>query len=344
MMNEHALALAHSLTTDPFPTPDYQVSHTKNEIADYLALAPDYHFSAVPILGEDTESTPDGAPYCLTFSTYPGTGRLIYATRADLLMWYRHWLAHQRPHQLLHNYLHDEVPFRQWGMPLDHFTDTMVRAYNLCLGGGGDDDEDASGAARGLLSLKVLAWRHCQMRMTSFQDTVFPHSLPHVMEWLKLAREMLAPMPVKTCVCGHARDRHIPKGKTGKTMGKCSVCGSCPGYKQFKKPKSLDDGSKELSLLHRKINTLINGLDNRALDPDSGKPINPWKRVKEWHDFDREILFESLGEIPAPSIAHVPEPELLAYACRDSDATLRLFLHMRRLSPWIFYNHHPLTR
>jgi hypothetical protein len=41
--------------------------------------------------------------------------------------------------------------------------------------------------------------------------------------------------------------------------------------------------------------------------------------------------------MPKPSIAHVPENELVHYAVRDADATLRLYLHMRRLKPWLFY-------
>lgn len=342
-MNESALALAHSLTTDPYPDSqlDYRVCHDPDDINHYLAAAPDYHFSAVPIVAADTESLPDASPFCLTFSVHPGSGRLIYATRLDLLTWYRHWIVSKRPHQLLHNYLHDEVPFTQWGLPLDHFTDTMVRAYNLCLGGGGDDDDDASAAARGLLSLKVLAWRHQQMRMTSFKDTVHPHSIPHALAWLRTGREMLAPMPVKTCICGHGRDRHIPRGKTGKTMGVCGICGlngqGCQRYSQYKKPKGLTDGSKELGLLHRKLNTLITQLEQREADPETGNPVDPWKRVKDWHPFDHDTLESTIGLMPRPSIAHVPEHELLHYACRDSDATLRLWLYMRRLKPWIFY-------
>ena len=343
-MNDVALAIARAHTTDPYPLDqlDYRVCHTHDDIATYLATSPEHHFTSRILIAEDTESLPDASPFCLTFSIYPGSGRLIYARDTHLLDWYRGWLIEKDPHHLFHNYLHDVVPFEGWGLPINRFTDTMVRAYNLCLGGGGDDEDDSSGAARGLLSLKVLAWRHCQMRMTSFQDTVHPHSIPYALSWLKLGREMLAPMPTKTCVCGHTRDRHIPRGKTGKTMGVCGVCGlngqGCQKYSQYKKPKGLVDGSKELGLLHRKLNTLITQVEQQEADPDEGgKPTDPWKRVAKWHGFDKEVLEEALGPMPRPSIGYVPEPELLAYACRDPDATLRLFLHMRRLKPWIFY-------
>ena len=341
-MNDRAIALAHSLTTDPYPLSqrDYRVCHTYHDINDYLAIAPDHHFLPRVLLAEDTESTPDDAPYCLTFSVTPNTGRLIYARDLDLLTWYRFWLVENDPHHLFHNYLHDEIPFTQWGLPIPmgRFTDTMVRAYNLCLGGGGDDEDDEGGAARGLLSLKVLGWRHCHMQMTSFKDTVHPHSKPHALAWLKMGRDLLAPMPVKTCTCGHTRERHVPRGKTGKTMGKCGLTGClCQKYSQYKKPKGLVDGSKELGLLHRKINGLIKALELGETDPGTHKPVDPWKRVKDWHDFDRVTLEETIGPMPRPSIAYVPEPELLTYACGDPDATLRLFLHMHKLKPWIFY-------
>jgi hypothetical protein len=49
------------------------------------------------------------------------------------------------------------------------------------------------------------------------------------------------------------------------------------------------------------------------------------------------MLLDILGPMPLASIEHVPEPELLHYAVRDADATLRMYLYMQHLSPWIFY-------
>ena len=114
--------------------------------------------------------------------------------------------------------LHDSEVFDALRLPTEPFLDTMVRAYNLCLGGGGDDeDEGESRAGRGSLSLKVLAYRHCNMHMTSFKDTVYPHSLPHVLTWLKrggryLHRIVTDRRGVSVGVCRNGTNREGRRG------------------------------------------------------------------------------------------------------------------------------------
>ena len=103
-------------------------------------------------------------------------------TNTSLLADYRNMVTELDPLHLFHNYLHDVIPFEQWSIPITKFRDTMVMAYNLCLGGGGDDEDTESKAGRGSLSLKVLSYRHLAMTMTSFKDTVTPHSLPYVLD------------------------------------------------------------------------------------------------------------------------------------------------------------------
>ena len=344
-MNDSAIAYALSLSQDPYPHPDYQVIRTGTDITDYIGddyYAGGSHEDERLILAEDTESLPDGSPYCLTFSTRPGTGRLIYARDTHLISLYKLNVIHALdPLHLFHNYLHDVDVFTAMGLPVERFRDTMVMAYNLCLGGGGDDDQSESRAGRGFLGLKILAYRELNMVMASFEDTVHPHSLPHMMHWLEQGEALLQPVQdVPTCVCGHPRTSHVPRGKTGKAMGACTVCGpmteddkiagrGCTRYKADKAVKQ--ESGKQYSLLHRKLHSLIQGIKE-------GKPdLDPWDRVKQWHDWDRAILEMALGPAPVPSIAHVPEPELLQYAVRDADATLRLYHHLCRLKPWIFW-------
>jgi hypothetical protein len=340
-MNDRAIAIAHAMVQDPFPTPqlDYSVCRTESSLTSYLYSGSDGYHDINPriLIANDTESLPDEAVYCLTFSVRPGSGRLVYVHDTPLIDRYRQFLHAHHPHQLFHNYLHDIIPFDTLNLPVNKFTDTMVRAYNLCLGGGGDAEDGESRAGRGLLSLKVLAYRHCHMRMTSFLDTVYPHSIPYAHKWLCDARDLVAPLPKKICNCSHNRDKHIPRGKTGKLMGQCGAIGcTCDRYKERKPLK--ESGSREISLLYTKLNRLIVSIENHESDPESGSPIDPWKRYKGWHDCDHENLEGALGEMPKPSIAHVPENELVHYAVRDADATLRLYLHMRRLKPWLFYH------
>lgn len=341
-MNERAILLARSMVQDPYPTPDYSVCTTAQSVTDYVYSGSDGYRDLNPriLIGEDTESTPDGQLFCMTFSVRPGSARLIYAHDRSLIDRYRSFLIANDPHHVFHNYLHDVIPFTALNLPIDRFTDTMVRAYNLCLGGGGDSEDGESRAGRGLLSLKVLAWRHLHMRMTSFVDTVHPYSIPHALTWLEQARALVAPLPKKMCGCGHSRDRHVPRGKTGKLMGRCPHC-ACAQYKERKELSTKD--SKLIGLLHTKCNRLIVGIKNQEEERDeygvpTGEPINPWKRVKGWHDHDREMLEPVLGVMPAPSVAHVPELALVHYACRDADATLRMLIYMRKLKPWLFYS------
>jgi DNA polymerase len=334
---------------DPYPEPDYQFIRTEDDLVDYMSYWGTRDTSLItPVLGEDTESLPGslgkmggGPPFCLTFSHTPGTGRLIYVKDKHLIDAYRKMLYELLPLQLFHNYLHDSDVFDTLQLPTEPFLDTMVRAYNLCLGGGGDDEEEGeSRAGRGSLSLKVLTYRHCQMQMTSFKDTVWPHSLPHVLTWLKLGRSTFAPDSDRepVCECGCEGKWHEPRGKTGKQTGACLNCNRCSKWVKVKKPVGVE-GGKVLNLLHRKLNTLIVNVETGKLDK-SGKPKDPWKQFLDWSDYDQRTLLDTLGPIPLASIEHVPEPELLHYAVRDADADLRLYLKMQGMSPWIFYGNY----
>ena len=99
-------------------------------------------------------------------------------------------------------------------------------------------------------------------------------------------------------------------------------------------------------MLHRKTRNLVTAIENRqlaeVLDLDDGDEdgypfVDPWKRVKSWHDWDREYVNDYVGPWPVASIEHVPEPELLKYACRDADATLRLHLFLEKHHPWLWF-------
>lgn len=299
-------------------------------LLDYLSLCPGP-------LACDTESLPDGSTYCVTLSHTPGTGRLIYVNDEQpeavydtpALTEFRSWLeSHPDTLLLFHNYLHDVSQFESLSLPITQFRDTMVMAYELCLGGGGDEEDTESKAGRGSLSLKVLAHRHLAMTMTSFKDTVYPHSLPHVKRYLEEAQALLSPAAkVKRCTCGCPQANHQPRGATQRPTGKCLTCG-CTKCK-LAKPGPQDDDTKRLGLLHRKVGTLLSSLKQ--------KDIDPWKRIKEWHEWDLETLGMVVGPVPLPSVEYVPEPELLRYATADADGTLRLYLYLKDLHPWLYY-------
>lgn len=336
-MNESAITLTHSLRADPHPIPDYRVIRTPRDLSEYLDFSNiDQNFECLTV-AEDTESLPGGASYCMTFSHEPGTGRLIYANDRRMLDEYRGRVLerHHGVHQIFHNYLHDCVPFAALALPIHKFSDTMVRAYHLCLGGGGDEEDTESKAGRGSLSLKVLAYRHLNMQMTSFKDTVYPYSVPRLAEWLDRAATALTPLPkVKLCVCGHRQDAHACTGKLQRHTGRCIAC-DC---KRCKLQKAIPvPTDKPLASLYLKASRLSTRLLTEPSTNWADSKKDPWKFIRtNWPD-DIETLELLAGPIPVPSIAFIPEPQLLSYACRDADATLRLHLHMRHLKPWIFY-------
>ena len=337
-MTNPAIDLALRLRADHHPTPNYRVCHTPRDLAEYLDFSGiDQNFECLTV-AEDTESLPGGTTYCMTFSHEPGTGRLIYANDRRMLDEYRVLVLerHHGIHQVFHNYLHDCVPFAALGLPIGKFSDTMVRAYHLCLGGGGDEEDSESKAGRGSLSLKVLAYRHLNMRMTSFKDTVYPHSIPHLESWLSTLTQAIAPAPkIKSCVCGCPQESHERRGKTQRHTGMCSTC-ICMKYKAGPKVvPTIQD--KYYAGIYAKTNRLATRL-REELDTDwADSKKDPWKFIRTNWGEDLDALELLAGPIPVPSVAFVPEPELLGYACRDADATLRLHLHMHHLKPWLFW-------
>ena len=119
--------------------------------------------------------------------------------------------------------------------------------------------------------------------------------------------------------------RCIKRGEDGRRTGTCEhgfvdlvrfgtgrVC-QCEKFK--KAPVIKQD--KTISALSRKVATL-----NKALR--EGKDVDPWKRVEGWHGWEQEMLGGLLGAMPVMDVRLVPEGELVRYACRDSDATLRI--------------------
>lgn len=341
--------------SDPYPEPDYRIIKSPNDLVEYFEVGRGGP-GDIEWLACDTESYPDGSPFCLTFSHTPGTGRLIYVKYRDLMNEFE--AIHTccglaTPNEyfklLFHNYLHDVVPFDELDIPIGKFVDTMVYAYNLCLGGGGDDDDENSGAGRGSLSLKTLAFRHLAMHMTSFKDTVHPFSKPHMVEWLKTAEALLSPpSKINICVCGHPQSEHSQRGKTNRPIGDCGhfitsgeMCG-CPRYKLDKAATKLV-ATAPVPRLKTKVTSLLRDIANPTTKRRGGKkakegPVDPWDRYKKWNQEDFDLLEPCLGPPPEPSIAHVSEEALKFYACRDADATLRLFLFLRRYNPWLFRN------
>lgn len=136
--------------TDTHPDPAYRTERPNIvPVAPYIAI--------------DTEGS-YAQPWCLSWSTQPGTA---YCQRTVGCQ--GEWKP--RGHVLLHNSLHDLSVLNAMGVKLEdgQFTDTMVLAYLLGVEPQG---------------LKALAYRHCGMRMKSYDDVLSTANQCKALEYL----------------------------------------------------------------------------------------------------------------------------------------------------------------
>jgi uracil-DNA glycosylase len=162
-----------TLPVDPYPDPDYTEVTDADEIAALDVRLP---------LAGDTESTGTGDPFCFTYSQFPGTGRLIRASRPDLLSLLNARLREWQAPILFHNWLYDWKVTLALGLefPYRRIVDTMSRVYHL------------GNLPQGL---KALAFRELGMSMQDFDDVVTPHSRANVLHYYEIARAVSWPKP-----------------------------------------------------------------------------------------------------------------------------------------------------
>lgn len=166
---------------DDYPEPDYAEVTDADEIR---TLDPSRN------VGLDTEARRDGTPFCLTYSQFAGSGRLIRADRPDLLGTLADTLAHHHRGTLLfHNWLYDAAIVRAMGLalPSGRLVDTMADTFRL-----------------GHLpqGLKALAFREVGMTMQDFDDVVRPHSRRRVLDYYIAAAYLDYPKPPEELTTG----------------------------------------------------------------------------------------------------------------------------------------------
>lgn len=118
----------------------------------------------------DTETTKRRQPFCLTYSTQPGTGYLIRADDAEALERFQYFLDRWHGKILFHNYLFDGKVCKGMGlrMPQKLIEDTMVKVFNI------------GNLPQGL---KALCRRELGAQMQDFEDLVKPHSRKLVLDY-----------------------------------------------------------------------------------------------------------------------------------------------------------------
>ena len=220
----------------------------------------------------DTESSKSKGPYCFTYSQRAGTGRLIRASRADLLLRLQQSLDAQLAPILFHNWFYDYAPMAGLGLtiPPRLLRDTMVMAFNL------------GNLPQGL---KALSKRKLGMVMQDFEDLVFPYSQARVLDYYRQAQTEEWPKP---------EPRMERDSKTGEW--------------KMKNPQGMNT----------KLKRFFTDFGKNA-DKDV---FQMWE--KNWED-EQAMIEAKLGPWPGWDIAFVRFEDVLHYACRDADATIRLW-------------------
>lgn len=257
------------VAADEYPEPDYAEVTDPAEIDCIDYTRP---------MACDTESSRSLGPYCLTYSTVPGTGRLIRAENGSVLDSFRRLLSRWESHLVFHNWLYDRSVTEALGLrfPDRAIRDTMVRAYHL------------GNLPQGL---KAISYRELGMLMQDFDDLVTPYSTPKVLDYYRFASFQDWPKP--------EQELRI-NSKTG--------------LWELYKPQSMSTKLKRFFTDYGK---------------NQDKDIyNMWE--DNWVS-SQEMIEAKLGPWPGKDIAHVPFAEMLFYACRDADATLRFWFLTERM-------------
>jgi hypothetical protein len=144
--------------------------------------------------------------------------------------------------------------------------------------------------------LKALGWRLLGVRMASYEDTVLPHSLIPALAYLADAGGLLESALTLTHTL-----------KSGPRKGQTEL-------------RPLPGVDKAAMATWRKV---------QKATREAG--ADPWKRWEGWHSHDRQLLASLMGgDLPHPSIAHVPLEEAVGYAALDAIVTLRVHRALSR--------------
>lgn len=230
----------------------------------------------------DTEITRDRDPFCLTYSTQPGTGYLIKADDEEALDAFQEMLGIWQGLIWFHNWMFDQAVVKMMRLvfPVKKMRDTMVKAYHL------------GNLPQGL---KALAYRELGMTMQDFDDLVLPHSIPKVLAYYRDAATEHWEKPDPQMV----RD-----SKTG-------------DWKVYK-PQSFNTKLKRFFTDYDKAQTMGVYKD----------PIAMWEDA--WED-QHKMVEERMGRWPGKCISYAPFEQVIGYACRDSDSTLRLSIVLKKM-------------
>lgn len=256
---------------DPFANGEhYQILNTPEEVEEALAHHP--RFVAI-----DTETLDwNYTPFCVQFSSAPGSGFMILANNAKSLAILASFVAQPGITTVIHNSLFDLFVLEKLGIVPAKIHDTMIMAYLL-------QTEP--------LGLKALSFRLWGMRMKEYEEMVAFTSANLADAYLRKVLELEWPLPDK-----------IMQIKPDGTV-------------HYKQPQNI------AKIVGRVFKDLQKGKIGKE---------DLWRR---WHDLDPEetsrgLVEAILGEMPEGNLSMIPIEEAVWYACRDADATIRIYPYL----------------
>lgn len=277
---------------DPYVDPDYQECVTGADVDEYCQSS--LPWDKCEPMGIDTEYEDHGSyktPICLSFSLYPGTGRVIRSDNQEALDSFRGFCRTNTPRAIFHNWMADVGVLRDMGLEFPSYDDTMMLAYHL-----GNQPQ----------ALKVLSHRLCGMTMQEFDDLVDPYWMVEVLKWAHAGIPILKPPPPPK-IKGVKRE---PAPKTGYERLGTNLARLCTDI--------VNRFGGEYQIPDDLLATYIKA-DYKTPAGDL-KPKDRWEGWEGYQD-----VIPLIGNIPFKTLRLVPWPEAVFYACRDADATLRAY-------------------
>lgn len=251
------------------------------------------------VIGCDTEGSIE-APYSLQFSPRPGLGYFIYADDHAAVADFLRYLDIYRPSVCFHYAQHDLKALRNFSPPIDlvrmglRIEDTFFLQYHLQLEPGG---------------LKALAIRHCGMEMQEYKEAVQPYVDRARRALLREAGAQLEALFTY---------RDVFSAKTGKKLKKQEYVLLDDLRPQPLFPAELREG----------VVALEGKLRRARKDEEKGKAVVWANRFKSLNGWEQQAALK-LAAVPrwpdlSGGLQLMPEADVVAYAAKDPDATLRV--------------------
>ena len=143
--------------------------------------------------------------------------------------------------------------------------------------------------------LKALAYRLAGMTMDSYEEVISPGRVSVWEEWIEGAKAIADQIP--------------------EPEAELVWDDKAEGWR-VKQPQSVA----------RRIARMVGDVQKKGIlhsqNPDG---VDIRKRVDSWEDTGAAALVAAIGEVPEPSLSDIPQAQAEHYACRDADATWRIF-------------------